>query len=321
MPFKAKAKVRHKFDKKKYHVKNWYEYNSALKNRGDITIWFTDEALEAWQADIIIRKRGGQPIYSDLAIETGLTIRAVFHLGLRQTEGFLESFKKLLELKIQIPDYTTLSRRGNGLTIQKWQGKTNEPVNILIDSSGLKVFGEGEWLETKHGTKKRKVWRKLHITIDRESAQILSSSLTSHTTDDASEVPSLLDQIEDGVDSITGDGAYDKDDIYKYLNRKGISGIFPPRKDAVLSKDVENNPTIRDMNIMHIKEHGRISWQKETKYNDRSLVEVAVYRYKTIIGRSLRSRKSENQQTEAEIGCSIINKMTKLGMPESYLIS
>jgi len=321
MPFKAQAKVRHKFDKKKYGVRNWPAYDKALKNRGDITIWFTDEAIKSWKANPTHRAKGAQPVYSDLAIETGLTIRTVFHLGLRQAEGFLESLKKLLKLNISIPDHTTLSRRRNNLIIKRWKGKADESVVVLIDSSGLKVFGEGEWLETKHGAKKRKVWRKLHLTIDRKTGLILSFSLTSHTKDDASEIAPLVDDIEDDIYSLTGDGAYDRDEIYEYLHSKGIEGIFPPRKDAVLSDEAESNPTTRDKNIKHIKKHGRMSWQKEVNYNDRSLVEVAVYRYKTLIGRSLRSRNRHNQETEAAIGCSIINKMTNLGMPESYVIS
>lgn len=323
MPYKHNNDRRHKFDKPHYTARNWSEYNEALKNRGNLTMWFYEEAIEAWHPDIKEKKRGGQPVYSDLAILTGLTIRAVFNLPLRAAEGFLKSLCKLMNLDIPVPDYTTLSRRSGSLDIPKFQRKANEPLNIIVDSTGIKVSGTGEWHETKHGLQKRKTWRKLHLAIDEKTGDIVASELTTNKEDDPSQVPVMLDQIDDDVNSMKGDGSYDTKETYDVLaNRKSspIQGIFPPRKDAVLSENVLTEPTVRDQNILFIKEKGRLAWQKETGYNLRSLVETTMFRYKRIIGGQFRSRNFESQKTEAKIGVLILNKMTNIGMPRSVKV-
>jgi len=320
MPYKHNQDRRHKFDKARYKVKNWPEYDQALKNRGSLTIWFTQEAIKAWQPEDLQKKRGGQPVYSDVAIETGLTLRSLYKLGLRQTEGFLESISSLMGLELSIPDHTTLSRRSKELDITKFKRESGEPIHILVDSTGLKISGSGEWQETKHGLQKRKHWRKLHLAIDEKTGNILASELTTNKSDDPSQVPVLLNQIDEEIESMMADGAYDTQEVYNVLSthKSGpIQGIMPPRKDAVLSDNAVASPTARDQNILFIKENGRLKWQKETGYNRRSLVETAMFRYKIIIGGQLRSRSFENQKTEAIIGVAILDKMTNLGMPVS----
>ena len=320
MPYKYCDDRKHKFDKPSYKVTNWPEYDKALKNRGSLTIWFTEEAIEAWHPENLEKKKGGQLTYSDLAIETGITVRSVYSMGLRQTEGFLESISELMGLSLSIPDHTTLSRRSNALKLFKITRTPGEPVHILVDSTGLKISGSGEWQETKHGLQKRKNWRKLHLAIDEATGDILASELTTNKKDDPSQIPVLLDQTDEEIESMTADGAYDTQDTYDILaNHKTgpIKGLMPPRKDAVLSEKASTSPTTRDKNILFIEEKGRLAWQKETGYNRRSLVETAMFRYKAIIGGILRSKKWENQKTEAKIGVGILNKMTKLGMPVS----
>jgi hypothetical protein len=320
MPYKHNQDRRHKFDKGRYSVKNWPEYDQALKNRRSLSIWLTKEAINAWQPENLQKKRGGQPVYSDVAIETGLTLRSLYKLGLRQTEGFLESISSLMGLALSIPDHTTFSRRSSELNITQFKREIGEPIHILVDSTGLKISGSGEWQETKHGLQKRKHWRKLHLAIDEATGNILASELTTHKNDDPSQVPILLDQIDEEIESMIADGAYDTREVYDALsNHKSgpIQGIMPPRKDAVLSDNALASPTTRDQNIICIKEKGRLNWQKETGYNRRSLVETAMFRYKIIIGGQLRSRSFENQKTEAIIGVAILDKMTNLGMPVS----
>jgi len=320
MPYKHNQNRQHKFEKARYKVRNWSEYDQALKNRGNLIVWFTEEAIAAWQPDNIDKKRGGQPAYSDIAIETGLILRSVYKLGLRQTEGFLESISKLMKLELSIPDHTTLSRRSRQLKITKFKINPGDPIHILVDSTGLKVCGSGEWQETKHGLQKRKEWRKLHLAIDEKTGDIVASELTTNKKDDPSQVPGMLDQIKEDIESMTADGAYDKREVYDVMDSYKfghIRGIIPPRKDAVLSENVDTSPTPRDRHIMSIKKNGRPKWQKETGYNRRSLVETAMFRYKTIIGAHLRSRNFNNQKTEAKIGVAVINKMTNLGMPIS----
>ncbi len=320
MPYKHNHNRRHKFDKARYKVRNWPEYDRALRNRGGLTVWFSEEAVTAWRPDNIDKKRGGQPVYSDIAIETGLTLRSVYKLGLRQTEGFLESIFDFMGLNLSIPDHTTLSRRSGRLNIAGFKRNSSEPVHIIVDSTGLKICGSGEWQETKHGLQKRKNWRKLHLAIDEKTGDILASELTTNKKDDPSQLPGILDQIEEDIESVTADGAYDRNEVYDALESRSsgpVAAIIPPRKDAVLSENASDSPTPRDMHIMSIEENGRLKWQKRTGYNRRSLAETAMFRYKTIVGACLKSRNFESQKTEAKIGVAAINKMTGLGMPVS----
>ncbi len=320
MPYKHNHNRRHKFNKVRYKVRNWPEYDRALRNRGNLTVWFAEEAVAAWQADNIDKKRGGQPIYSDIAIETGLTLRSVYKLGLRQTEGFLEAIFDFMGLKLPIPDHTTLSRRSRKLKVVRFKRKPGDPLRLILDSTGLKICGSGEWQETKHGLRKRKNWRKLHLAINEKTGDILASELTTDKKDDPSQVPVMLDQIEEDIKSAAADGAYDRNEVYDALESRSsgpVAAIIPPRKDAALSENASDSPTPRDLHIMSIKENGRLKWQKETGYNRRSLVETAMFRYKTIVGACLKSRNFESQKTEAKIGVAVINKMTGLGMPVS----
>ena len=213
MPYKFTEGRRHKFPKARYRVTNWPEYDAALVRRGSLTVWFTEEAVAAWHAPAT-RERGGQPIYSAMAIETDLALRLVFHQPLRQTEGLLRSIAAVLGVDIAIPDHTTLSRRGGGLTILLKQLDCAEPLHLLVDSTGLKIYGEGEWLDQKHGIRSRRRWRKLHLGIDAVTHEIVASELTSDDVGDVSEISALLDQIDAEVASMTADGAYDGEVVY-----------------------------------------------------------------------------------------------------------
>ena len=207
MPFKANAARRHRIPKQRHQVTNWAEYDASLRQRGSLTVWFTEEAIAAWRAEPRTT-RGGQSHYSPLAIRTALTLRAVFRLALRQTEGLIGSILQLLGLDLVVPDHSTLSRRAETLEVPRPIPRTG-PVHLLVDSTGLRLCGPGEWLVEKHGTQGRRSWRKLHIGVDAESGQILASELTSHDVDDGSQVEPLLDQITAPLVSLTGDGAYD----------------------------------------------------------------------------------------------------------------
>jgi transposase len=318
MPYKCNESRRHKIPEAKYRITNWPEYDAALIRRGDITVWFTDEAVAAWRAPAT-GARGGQPIYSAIAIETALALRLVFHQPLRQTEGLLRSIANVLGIAIAIPDHTTLSRRGGGLTILPKQIVRDEPLHLLVDSTGLKIYGEGEWLDQKHGIRSRRRWRKLHLGMNAATHEIAAVELTPDDVGDVSEIPRLLDQIEAEVASVTADGAYDGETAYDAVaERPEATVIIPPRVTAVA-----NGPTTtqRDEHIATIAKHGRMGWQRRTGYNRRSLIETAMFRYKTIVGRRLRARTLPNQWTEAQIGCDIVNRMTGLGMPTSVRVS
>ena len=319
MPYKFTDGRRHKFSKAKYRVTNWPEYDAALVRRGSLTVWFTPEAVAAWHAPAT-GERGGQPIYSAIAIETGLALRLVFHQPLRQTEGLLRSIADVLGIDITIPDHTTLSRRGGGLTILSKCADRSEPLHLLVDSTGLKIYGEGEWLDHKHGIRSRRRWRKLHLGIDAVTHEIVASELTSDDVGDVSEIPVLLDQIDAEVASLTADGAYDGEAVYDAVAERHPEAavIIPPRATAVPNETA--TPTQRDRHIAEISKHGRMGWQRRSGYNRRSLAETAMYRYKTVVGRRLHARTLTNQQTEAKIGCNVLNRMTTLGMPVTVRI-
>jgi hypothetical protein len=260
-----------------------------------------------------------------LAILTALTLRAVFRLALRQTEGLIGSIIRLLGLALAVPDHSTLSRRAESLEVLRPHSgsrASREPVHLLVDSTGLKLCGAGEWLLEKHGTKTRRSWRKLHIGLDADSGQIVAAALTTNDVDDASQISPLLDQVEGPLASVTGDGAYDQDTVYGAITKRDPDAavIVPPRATAVPSEAAETEPTQRDRHLRCIAERGRIGWQKASGYNKRSRVETAIGRYKAVIGDALRFRKDERRSTEVAIAVHILNRMQVMGRPISVRI-
>jgi DDE family transposase len=290
VPFKTNAARRHHIPKQRHRVMNWAEYDAALCQWGSLTVWFTAEAIAPWRAEPR-RTRGGQPHYSALAIRTALTLRAVFRLALRQTEGLIGSILQLLGLDLAVPDHSTLSRRAETLEVPR-PSQHAGPVHLLVDSTGLRLCGPGEWLAEKHGTRRRRSWRKLHIGVDAVSGQILAAELTTSDVDDGSQVQPLIDQIPGPLASFTGDGAYDQTGIYDTIAKRHPDAdvIVPPRSTAVLSDTVESTPTQRDRHLQSIDEHGRMGWQKTSGYTRRALVETTISRLKRVIGEALRSR-------------------------------
>ncbi len=244
VPFKANAERRHHIPKQRHRVTNSAAYDAALRQRGSLTIWFTDAAIAAWKAEPRTT-RGGQPRYSALAITVALTLRAVFRLALRQTEGLIGSIIALLGLAV--PDHTTLSRRAESLDVV-CPRSCSGPVHLLVDSTGLKLCGSGEWLLEKHGTRTRRSWRKLHIAVDADTGQIAAAALTTSDVDDASQIGALLNQVDGPVASFTADGAYDQDGVYGEVvaRHPEASVIVPPRSNAVPSDTAETAPTMRD---------------------------------------------------------------------------
>jgi len=313
------AIARDKIPKQKQRVTNWADYNEGLRRRGDLTVWISEEALALWAAPPRTTP-GGQAVYSNLAIELCLTFGMVFKQPLRQTQGLMRSIAGLLRVEIAVPHFTTLSRRGNGLSLPpKAVPKSAEPVHLVVDSTGLKIFGEGEWLEQKHKTKrKRRSWRKLHLGLDLVSGQIVCSDLTTDDIGDPTALPGLLDQVDGPVALFLADGAYDGEPTCAVLTERfgaSIKLTIPPPKNAVLSPDAAQDPSIRDRHIADIAAHGRMAWQTSSGYNQRSRIETQIGRWKAVIGPKLKARNFGNQTTEAKIGVRILNRMTELGRP------
>jgi len=324
MPFKANAAGRHHIPKQKRTVTNWSAYDASLRRRGSLTVWFTDEAIAGWLT-APRTTRGGQPWYSPLAILTALTLRAVFRLALRQTEGLIGSIIDLLGLNLAVPDHSTLSRRAATLEVLLPQSSARvdgRPMHLLVDSTGLKLCGAGEWLVEKHGTKTRRSWRKLHIGMDANTGEIVAVAVTTNDVDDASQVGPLLDQLDAPLASFTGDGAYDQDSLYRAITERDADAlvIVPPRATAVPSETAETDPTQRDQHLQDIAAKGRIAWQKSSGYTQRSRVET-IGRYKQIIGDGLRFHKDERRGTEIRVAVHVLNRMLKLGRPISVRIA
>jgi hypothetical protein len=319
MPNKHNAARRHHIPKMKFRVKNWAQYDAGLRRRGSLMLWVTPEVLGGWRA---VRRSspGGQASYSDLAIETGLMLRLAFHLPLRQTEGLMTSIFELLAVPLGAPDHSTLSRRAMKLaSISKGCHLPDGPVHLLIDSTGLKVFGAGEWLQEKHGVRARRSWRKLHLAVDAGTGMIMASSLTGNDVGDPSQVAPLLEQIDAEIASVTADGAYDGTPTYEVVAAYGetISVIIPPHVTAAPSNEAGHNPSQRDQHIASIAVRGRLGWQKETGYGRRALAETAMGRYKAIIGPGLRARRLSGQRAEAAAGVAVLNRMLDTGRPDS----
>lgn len=318
MPYKANEPRRHKIPRARYRVENWAAYDAALRRRGDLTVWVTPEAIAAW-APPATGRRGRQAHYSDVAIEAGLMLRLAFGRPWRQTEGLLGSLMRLLGLTLPVPDHTTFSRRTVGLEVAAALARTDGPVSVVIDSTGLKVFGKGEWRLEKHGGQACRSWRKLHLAVDPDTGEILASELTSNEEGDASLVGPLLDQIARPIGTVLADGAYDGEPVYRAVAAHSPEAevIIPPRSSAVASEAAGSTPSQRDCHIQLISEHGRLGWQRAVRYGRRSLGEVAMMRYKQLIGRSLRARSLPAQKVEAAVACKVMNIMTSLGMPVS----
>ncbi|GGC66804.1 IS5 family transposase [Siccirubricoccus deserti] len=278
MPLKARADRRHHILKQGHRVTNWAAYEAALRARGSLTVWFSAEAVGGWRA-APRTTRGGQPSYSDLAIATALTLRAVFRLALRQTEGLIGSILQLLGLDLAVPDRSTMSRRAETLKLPRLGGG-REPVHLLVDSTGLRLCGPGEWLVEKHGTRRRRSWRKLHLATDADTGWIVAGVLIEHDADDGLQVGPLLEQVDGPVASFTGDGAYDRDDVYANVAARHPDAVMivPPRASAVPSDTAKTAPTQRDRHLQCIAERDRMGWQRASRYNWRALVEADVSR-------------------------------------------
>src|SRR3982751_6233206 len=326
LPFKLNQARRH-IPEQTRKVTNWRDYDESLRRRGSVTVWFSDEAVEAWEAERRT-SRGGRPAYSNLAILTALTFKAVFRLAYRQTEGLIGSVIGLLGLDLAVPDHTTLCRRAETLEGPRPKprgdgagggaGRDTGPMHLLVDSTGLKLSGAGAWLVEKHGTKRRRSWRKLHLGVDAETGRIVAATLTDRDEDDASQVGPVLDQVADPVASFTADGAYDQESVYAAVAERHPEAevVVPPRSTAVPSATAETAPTQRDRHLQLIAEKGRMAWQRASGYTKRARAEATIGRFKRVIGDGLRSRTDERRATEMDVAVQVLNRMLEFGRPK-----
>jgi len=311
--------------KSKYRIRNWSQYNRALIQRGDITVWISEDAIAGWRDSEKTGKRGRPRIYSDIAISAALTIRSVFHLPLRALQGFLQSIIVLIGAGLPIPSYTQISRRS--ATLGKFLKRLSKKkiTDLVIDSTGLKVYGEGEWKVRQHGVGKRRTWRKLHLAVCPHSHEIVAEVLTKNSTADCEVYPELLSLVPKSVKCVYVDGAYDTNGCYQASAEKGITPVVPPQRNAVFHPNAPPHMKVRNDACLAIlglgnDEVARQLWKKLAGYHRRSLAETAMFRFKQLFGDRLASREFRRQEVEVRIKCEAINRMNSLGLPRSQRI-
>lgn len=305
-----------------YRTRNWTEYNRALKQRGSLTVWISKDALANWTTTELTGEPGASPIYTALAIETMATVQAIYSLPGRQTQGFLESIFELMNIDLPVPDHSTLSRRRKSLNITLPVQDRDKSRHLVVDSTGVKVYGEGEWKVRQHGWSYRRTWLKLHLCVDETTLEIVSAVASTNDVSDAEVLPDLLEDLPGTIEQISADGAYDQRKCYDELNKHGAKAAIPPRKGARIwqhgNSKAERHK--RDENLRRVRKVGRQQWKKESNYHRRSLAETTMMRFKTIFGDRLQTRRIENQFKELLLKASILNRMTHLGMPDTFKI-
>ena len=302
----------------RYRIRNWRQYNRALINRGRLTVWFDEKTVVAWHNTEPAAGPGAPRLYADLAIECALVFNSVYHLSLRAAQGFLSSVIELMKLTLPIPDYSTVSRRQGVLQAPVSPTLRSDPRHVVIDATGLKVYGAGEWHVWKHRVSRRRTWRKLHLGVDESTKEIVAVELTESRVHDSQQVPSLLEQIPDPIGQVSGDGAYDTRACYEAVLQRGAVPTFVPRRTAqpCAAKDPTGWRAARNRILQQIETYGRSAWQVLSGYTRQSIAENTVFRFKVLFGGRLWARGLETQRTEARIKCSVLNRMTRLGMPE-----
>jgi IS5 family transposase len=276
--------------------------------------------LEQWIVPDLSGKRGASVLYSDTAITTVVMLKSVYGLAGRQCQGFVESIFELMGIELPVPDHSTVSRRLGKLNIQLPIVPKSGARHVVVDSTGVKVYGEGEWKTRQHGVSKRRTWRKLHVAVDEASGEILNVTVTTNDFNDGEVLPELLDGIEGEIEQVSADGAYDQRQAYDAIRERQAKAAIPPRKGAKIwqhgnSKAERHN---RDENLRHIRKHGRKAWKQDSNYHRRSISETTMFRFKTIFGSQLSARTFDNQAVELFIKCAVLNRMIQIAKPDSY---
>ena len=305
-----------------YRIRNWSEYNAGLKQRGNLTVWISNEIFDHWFNRDQTGRRGASPVYSDLAILTFATVKSVYRQAGRQTQGFIESIFSLLHIELKVPDHSTVSRRLKSLEVTLPVCPPECARHIVVDSTGIKVYGEGEWKTRQHGISKRRTWRKLHLGVDEATGEIISAVVTTNDSHDGEVLHEVLDGIDNEIYQVSTDGAYDHEHCYEEIAARDAIAVIPPRKTAKIWRhgNLKTPPHQRDENLRYIRKHGRKQWKKDHDYHRRSLAETTMGRHKRAFGGVVSSRIFDNQAIELLIQCRALNRMIHLAKPESYAI-
>jgi transposase len=308
--------------KPQYRIRNWSEYNAGLKQRGSLTFWIEESILEQWVVEELSGKPGASVLYSDLAIQTMATVKAIYRLAGRQCQGFLESIFELMGIDLPVPNHSTLSRRVGKLSMDLPVMPKQGARHVVVDSTGVKVYGEGEWKTRQHGVSKRRTWRKLHLGVDEATGEIVAMVVTTNDVADGEVLEDILAQVEHEIDQVSTDGAYDHCHCYDEIDARGAKAVIPPRKNAKIWQhgNGKGTPHPRDENLRYIRKHGRQRWKRDSGYHRRSIAETTMFRLKTIFGGKLSARNFDNQAVELFIKCVALNRMIQIVKPDSYKV-
>ena len=303
-----------------YRIRNWRAYDAALKQRGSLTFWIEDEVLAGWVNRQKTGKRGASRTYSDLAIATMSTMGSVMNLRGRQSEGFMGSLFQLMGVALPVPDHSTVSRRLRKLSVTLPVVEGRAARHVVVDSTGVKVYGEGEWKVRPHGYSKRRTWRKLHLGVDESTGELVAAVVSTNNVSDDEAFGDILDSIDGDIKAVAADGAYDKRKCYDAIAERGAQALIPPREDAQYW-DAEGETHARNQTLNRLAAVGRAEWKRESGYHRRSLAETAMFRFKAIFGNTCSRRTFDNQAAELLLACAALNRMTHLGMPDSYALT
>jgi hypothetical protein len=297
----------------KYRTTNWKAYNAALKARGSLLIWL-DPCMN-WHGQAS-GKRGRSPTFSDEAIQFCLSLKCLFSLPLRQAMGMTQSLLQLAGLDWPVPDYSTVSRRQKTLRVAIEVVPTTTGLHLLVDSTGIRMLGQGEWKTKKHGADYRRQWRKVHLGIDAVTLEIRAMEVTDNSIGDAPMLPNLLGQIppEEPIVSVSGDGAYDTKRCHEAIALRQADAVIPTRKNAKPWKINRLGAEVRNEILRATRRLGRTIWKKWSGYHRRSLVETKMRCFK-LLGERIMARDFDRQVAELQVRAAVLNRFTRLGTP------
>jgi hypothetical protein len=308
-----------------YKVRNWSQYNESLKKRGSLSLWISEDSIEKWQSPKDPHFIGAPKLYSDDAILCMMALKIVYGLPYRQLVGFVLSIFALMKVLLAVPHFTTLAARAKLLGKHFKRLSKNSPTDLVFDSSGFKIYGEGEWKVRQHGKQKRRRWKKFHIGVCPKTHEIIVAEVTELETTDCEMGPKLLSKAPRSVKRAIGDGAYDTWNCYEAAYKNGQHLIVPPREGAVYNEGNEpwlkarNNAICEIIGLGNDEEAVKL-WKKLVGYHARSLVETAFSRFKGIFGPRLYSRRIDSQEVELKLKAHVMNTLTRQGMPKGVMV-
>ncbi|MCP5489889.1 MAG: IS5 family transposase [Chlamydiales bacterium] len=287
--------------------RNWHKYNRDLVKRGSITFFIDPNALTEKPEE---NKRGRPRLFSLPLIYLLLVLKIQYRLTYRTLEGFAKSILPHIEPDIFLPTYSLICKRASHMEALLPKLSSRRPKVVLLDTTGIKVYGEGEWKVKMHGASKRRKWVKLHIAIDENTQEIIHFEITKGHEADCKIGPKIIEKLPKPVETVIADGGYDTKRCREAINQIGAKDLIPPRKNSLLSPFMtRRNNALREIKGLGGDQLAREIWGKLTRYSRRALVETSFSRLKRLYGERFFSKKIETQKIEGHIKCKMLNQM------------